>query len=299
MTIGRKRQIQASQSDRVFYAINTLLLLITFLIVAYPIYFVIIASVSNPLAVNSGRVILAPVGFTLNGYEKILAFSRIWLGYRNTIFYVILGTAIAVVLTVSLAYPLSRKDFRMRNPLMAMVAFTMFFGGGMIPTYLVINQMNLLNTIWAVVLPGAITAQHVIIVRTFFQSIPSEMVEAAAIDGATNFKVFLKIILPLSKAVVAVIVLYVASSLWNGYFGPMIYLTDQNLYPLQLFLRQILLQNDMQGVDISAAAVAEQQETAQLIKYGVIIVSTVPMMILYPFVQKYFVKGVMIGSIKG
>lgn len=241
MTIGRKRQIQASQSDRVFYAINTLLLLITFLIVAYPIYFVIIASVSNPLAVNSGQVILAPVGFTLNGYEKILAFSRIWLGYRNTIFYVILGTAIAVVLTVSLAYPLSRKDFRMRNPLMAMVAFTMFFGGGMIPTYLVINQMNLLNTIWAVVLPGAITAQHVIIVRTFFQSIPSEMVEAAAIDGATNFKVFLKIILPLSKAVVAVIVLYVASSLWNGYFGPMIYLTDQNLYPLQLFLRQILL----------------------------------------------------------
>lgn len=299
MTIGRKRQIQATQSDRVFYAINTLLLLITFLIVAYPIYFVIIASVSNPLAVNSGQVILAPVGFTLNGYEKILAFSRIWLGYRNTIFYVILGTAIAVVLTVSLAYPLSRKDFRMRNPLMAMVAFTMFFGGGMIPTYLVINQMNLLNTIWAVVLPGAITAQHVIIVRTFFQSIPSEMVEAAAIDGATNFKVFLKIILPLSKAVVAVIVLYVASSLWNGYFGPMIYLTDQNLYPLQLFLRQILLQNDMQGVDISAAAVAEQQETAQLIKYGVIIVSTVPMMILYPFVQKYFVKGVMIGSIKG
>lgn len=299
MTIGRKRQIQASQSDRVFYAINTLLLLITFLIVTYPIYFVIIASVSNPLAVNSGQVILAPVGFTLNGYEKILAFSRIWLGYRNTIFYVILGTAIAVVLTVSLAYPLSRKDFRMRNPLMAMVAFTMFFGGGMIPTYLVINQMNLLNTIWAVVLPGAITAQHVIIVRTFFQSIPSEMVEAAAIDGATNFKVFLKIILPLSKAVVAVIVLYVASSLWNGYFGPMIYLTDQNLYPLQLFLRQILLQNDMQGVDISAAAVAEQQETAQLIKYGVIIVSTVPMMILYPFVQKYFVKGVMIGSIKG
>ena len=299
MTIGRKRQIQASQSDRVFYAINTLLLLITFLIVAYPIYFVIIASVSNPLAVNSGQVILAPVGFTLNGYEKILAFSRIWLGYRNTIFYVILGTVIAVVLTVSLAYPLSRKDFRMRNPLMAMVAFTMFFGGAMIPTYLVINQMNLLNTIWAVVLPGAITAQHVIIVRTFFQSIPSEMVEAAAIDGATNFKVFLKIILPLSKAVVAVIVLYVASSLWNGYFGPMIYLTDQNLYPLQLFLRQILLQNDMQGVDISAAAVAEQQETAQLIKYGVIIVSTVPMMILYPFVQKYFVKGVMIGSIKG
>ena len=229
MTIGRKRQIQASQSDRVFYAINTLLLLITFLIVAYPIYFVIIASVSNPLAVNSGRVILAPVGFTLNGYEKILAFSRIWLGYRNTIFYVILGTAIAVVLTVSLAYPLSRKDFRMRNPLMAMVAFTMFFGGGMFP-YLVINQMNL-NTIWAVVLPGAITAQHVIIVRTFFRAFRPKWSSGRDRQRHQFPKVFLKIILPLSKAVVAVIVLYVASSLWNGYFGPMIYLTDQNLYP--------------------------------------------------------------------
>ena len=159
--------------------------------------------------------------------------------------------------------------------------------------------MHMLNTVWAVVLPGAIAASHVIIVRTFFQSIPRELTEAAAIDGCTNFKAFINIVLPLSKAVTAVIALYVASGLWNTYFGPMIYLTDRKLYPLQLFLRQILLQNDMQGADISAASVQEEQYIAQLIRYGVIIVSTVPMMLLYPFIQKYFVKGVMIGSIKG
>ena len=187
----------------------------------------------------------------------------------------------------------------LRTPLMMLVTFTMFFSGGMIPTYLVVSQMGLLDTIWAVVLPGAITASHVIIVRTFFQGIPKDLTEAAAIDGCTNFKAFIHIILPLSKAVTAVIALYVASSLWNGYFGPMIYLTNRKLYPLQLFLRQILLQNDMQGADISAASVQEEQYIAQLIRYGVIIVSTVPMMLLYPFIQKYFVKGVMIGSIKG
>ena len=209
------------------------------------------------------------------------------------------GTIISVSLTITLAYPLSRRDFRLRKPIMYMITFTMFFSGGMIPTYLVISQMGLLNTIWAVVLPGAISAQHVIIVRTFYQSIPSELTEAATIDGATNFKAYWYIVLPMSKAVVAVIALYAASGLWNTYFGPMIYLRDQNLFPLQLFLRQILLQNNMEGADIDAASVAEQQQIAQLIKYGVIIVASVPMMALYPFIQKYFVKGVMIGSIKG
>jgi len=159
--------------------------------------------------------------------------------------------------------------------------------------------MGLLNTIWAVILPSAITAQHVIIVRTFYQGLPPELTEAAAIDGATNFKAYWYIVLPLSKAVVAVIALYVASSLWNTYFGPMIYLRDTNKYPLQLFLRQILLQNNMEGADIDASTIAEQGQVAELIKYGVIIVASVPMMILYPFIQKYFVKGVMIGSVKG
>lgn len=297
--MNRQMSIRSTRSDRIFGAVDTILLAAVLLIIAYPLYFVIIASFSDPSLVSAGKVTWRPEGFTLAGYKRILSFSQIWLGYRNTIFYVILGTAISLVLTVTLAYPLSRKDFKLRTPLMMMVTFTMFFSGGMIPTYLCISKMHMLNTVWAVVLPGAIAASHVIIVRTFFQSIPRELTEAAAIDGCTNFKAFINIVLPLSKAVTAVIALYVASGLWNTYFGPMIYLTDRKLYPLQLFLRQILLQNDMQGADISAASVQEEQYIAQLIRYGVIIVSTVPMMLLYPFIQKYFVKGVMIGSIKG
>ena len=297
--MNRQMSIRSTRSDRIFDAVDTILLAAVLLIIAYPLYFVIIASFSDPSLVSAGKVTWRPDGFTLAGYKRILSFSQIWLGYRNTIFYVILGTVISLVLTVTLAYPLSRRDFKLRTPLMMMVTFTMFFSGGMIPTYLCISKMHMLNTVWAVVLPGAIAASHVIIVRTFFQSIPRELTEAAAIDGCTNFKAFINIVLPLSKAVTAVIALYVASGLWNTYFGPMIYLTDRKLYPLQLFLRQILLQNDMQGADISAASVQEEQYIAQLIRYGVIIVSTVPMMLLYPFIQKYFVKGVMIGSIKG
>ena len=297
--MNRQMSIRSTRSDRIFDAVDTILLAAVLLIIAYPLYFVIIASFSDPSLVSAGKVTWRPEGFTLAGYKRILSFSQIWLGYRNTIFYVILGTVISLVLTVTLAYPLSRKDFKLRTPLMMMVTFTMFFSGGMIPTYLCISKMHMLNTVWAVVLPGAIAASHVIIVGTFFQSIPRELTEAAAIDGCTNFKAFINIVLPLSKAVTAVIALYVASGLWNTYFGPMIYLTDRKLYPLQLFLRQILLQNDMQGADISAASVQEEQYIAQLIRYGVIIVSTVPMMLLYPFIQKYFVKGVMIGSIKG
>ena len=297
--MNRQMSIRSTRSDRIVDAEDTILLAAVLLIIAYPQYFVIIASFSDPSLVSAGKVTWRPEGFTLAGYKRILSFSQIWLGYRNTIFYVILGTVISLVLTVTLAYPLSRKDFKLRTPLMMMVTFTMFFSGGMIPTYLCISKMHMLNTVWAVVLPGAIAASHVIIVRTFFQSIPRELTEAAAIDGCTNFKAFINIVLPLSKAVTAVIALYVASGLWNTYFGPMIYLTDRKLYPLQLFLRQILLQNDMQGADISAASVQEEQYIAQLIRYGVIIVSTVPMMLLYPFIQKYFVKGVMIGSIKG
>ena len=295
----KKTGIQQPRSDRIFNAVDTALLFMVLLIIAYPLYFVVIASISDPSLVISGNVTWRPAGFTLDGYKRILKFHEIWLGYRNTIFYAVTGTFISVVLTVTFAYPLSRRDFMLRKPIMFLVTFTMFFSGGLIPEYLVINKMGLLDTIWAVLLPSAISASHVIIVRTFFQSIPRDLTEAAAIDGCTNFKGFAYIILPLSKAVIAVIALYVASSIWNRYFGPMIYLTDRNLFPLQLFLRQILIQNDMNGADVSAASVQEQQYISQLVRYGVIIVSTIPMMLLYPFIQKYFVKGVMIGSIKG
>ena len=203
--MNRQMSIRSTRSDRIFDAVDTILLAAVLLIIAYPLYFVIIASFSDPSLVSAGKVTWRPEGFTLAGYKRILSFSQIWLGYRNTIFYVILGTVISLVLTVTLAYPLSRRDFKLRTPLMMMVTFTMFFSGGMIPTYLCISKMHMLNTVWAVVLPGAIAASHVIIVRTFFQSIPRELTEAAAIDGCTNFKAFINIVLPLSKAVTAVI----------------------------------------------------------------------------------------------
>ena len=294
-----KNAIRPARADRIYEIVNTVLLLLVFLIVAYPLYFVVIASISDPLEVSRGSVILFPKGINFKGYARIFDFDQIWLGYRNTIFYTILGTVISVVTTVLLAYPLSRKDFMLRGPLMAMVTITMFFSGGMIPTYLVINQMGMLDTVWAVVLPGAISATNVIITRTFFQSLPTELREAAAVDGATNFKLFTYIIVPLSKAIIAVIALYYASGLWNQYFGPMLYLSKKNLYPLQLFLRQVLLQSDMEGVDVAADSMQEEMYLRELIKYGVIIVSVVPMLCLYPFIQKYFVKGVMIGSVKG
>lgn len=291
--IGRTR------NDKIFDAINGFLLLILLLAVAYPLYFVVIASISSPTLVNSGEVLFYPKGLNFTGYTFVLQDEMLWHGYLVTIVLTVVGTIINLALTFTGAYALTKTHLPGIKVIMFLFTFTMFFSGGMIPTYLCISEMGLLNTIWAVVLPGAITANHVIIVRTFFQGIPRELTEAAAIDGCTNFKAFTHIVLPLSKAVVAVIALYVASSLWNGYFGPMIYLNDQELYPLQLFLRQILLQNDMQGADISASSVQEEQFIAQLIRYGVMIVSTVPMMILYPFIQKYFVKGVMIGSVKG
>ena len=294
-----KNTIRAARADHAYNVINVVLLTCVLLIVAYPLYFVLIASVSNPVEVSSGHVLFTPAGLTFAGYEKIFHYPSIWLGYRNTFFYAALGTLISVVMTITLAYPLSRKDFKLRNPLMVMVTITMFFSGGMIPTYLVVAKLGMLDTVLAVVIPGAINAMSVIIARTFFQSIPQDLHEAAAIDGATNFTAFIHIIVPLSKAIIAVIALYAASGLWNDYFGPMLYLSNRNLFPLQLFLRQILILNDVSDGDISASTMQEQQQVAELIKYGVIIVSTVPMMCLYPFIQRYFVKGVMIGSLKG
>ena len=297
MTIGRKRQIQASQSDRVFYAINTLLLLITFLIVAYPIYFVIIASVSNPLAVNSGQVILAPVGFTLDGYEKILAFDRIWLGYRNTIFYVILGTAIAVVLTVSLAYPLSRKDFRMRNPLMAMVAFTMFFGGGMIPTYLLVTNLGLYNSRWVMIIPSLLSTYNVMVCRSAFSGIPEEVIESAEIDGSNDFQTFFRIAVRLITPTLAVLTLYYAVAHWNDFFTALLYISDESLMPMQVLLRRVLIQSSS---ELIGNMVTDDKAAASIqIRYVTIVVATLPILVIYPLLQRYFVKGVMLGAVKG
>ncbi|MFK7693278.1 carbohydrate ABC transporter permease [Paenibacillus sp. HJGM_3] len=290
-----------SSSDRWFDLVNYTLLAVLMLLVLYPLYFIIIASFSNPDLVNAGKLWLIPRDTTVEGYRRIFSDDSIWLGYRNTLLYTGLGTAINVVLTLTAGYALSRSDLPGRGLIMFLITFTMFFGGGLIPTYLLVKQLGMLNTIWAMVIPNAVSAFNIIITRTFFQStIPSELLEAAVIDGCSNTRFFMRIVLPLSMPIVAVMVLFSAVGHWNAYFQALIYLKDDELYPLQIVLRNILISNDVSGNMIDDLAnLSEQQRIGELMKYGIIMVASLPVLILYPFVQKYFVKGVMIGSIKG
>jgi putative aldouronate transport system permease protein len=291
----------ASKNDRWFDRLNAAFFAIVLLIVAYPLYFILIASISSPEQVNAGLVWLWPVDVSLDGYKKLLDTSRIWQGYLNTIIYATVGTAISVIVTVLGAYALSRKDLPFRTVILFPIVLTMFFSGGLIPIYLQIKGLNLLDTMWAVILPQTVTAFQLIIARSFFQStIPDELLEAAQMDGCNNTKFFLKIAAPLSLPIIAVLVLFSFVSHWNAYFNALIYLKNQELYPLQLVLREILIQN--QAADLSGGDVLDQlerQRLGEMIKYSAIIVASVPLLVLYPFVQKYFVQGVMVGSIKG
>jgi putative aldouronate transport system permease protein len=289
-----------STGDKLFDTVNTSFFVILLLIVLYPLYFIIISSFSDPVAVNSGDVWLFPKDVTLKGYFAIFEHEKIWLGYRNSILYTSLGTLINVCLTITGGYALSRKDLAGRNMIVMWIAFTMFFNGGLIPTYLVVKSLGMLDTVWALIIPNAITVYNLIIVRTFFQqTIPDELLEAAGIDGCGNTKFFLQIVIPLSKPIIAVIVLFSAVMHWNAYFPALIYLRDEGLYPLQLVLREILIMNEAQDMAMDPTELMESQDLAELIKYGVIIVASLPVLVLYPFLQKYFVKGIMIGSIKG
>ena len=293
-----KRQ---SRFDKGFDIVNVLLLGIVMVIVLYPLYFVVIASISNPLEVNAGRVLLFPRDITFKGYQMIFRDQDIMIGYRNTFFYTFLGTFINIILTTFAAYPLSRKDWVGRNLFMTMLMITMFFGGGLIPTYLVMNGLGLVNTIWAMIIPGAVSVYNVIVMRTFLvNSIPYELQEAATVDGASNFGLLFRIIIPLSKPILAVLVLFYGVAHWNAFFNALIYLSNKKLYPLQLVLRSILIQNQVaQDMFGDADSLNDRTILAELIKYGLIIVSTLPVLILYPFMQRYFVKGVMIGAVKG
>ncbi len=296
----RDNRIKPPRVDRVVDAVNYALLSVVLLIVAYPLIFVLSASVSDPQAVAAGKMVLWPVGLNFLGYEKILGFKNIWVGYRNTILYTITGTSINLVMTILFAFPLSRENFKARGILTLMITITMFFSGGMIPSYLVVKGLGLLNRIWAVLLPVALNTWNVIITRTYFQTnIPKELHEAAAIDGCNDTRFLLRIVIPLSMPVLAVMVLYYASGHWNSYFNAMLYLQDETRFPLQLFLRRIFIQNQLDIISTDPQAILEQQRLAGLIKYCVIVVSTFPMLILYPFIQKHFVKGVMVGSVKG
>ena len=286
-------------TDKVLDIVNHLILGIAVLLVLYPMYFVVIASFSDPVAINNGQVRLLPIGFNTLGYQKIFENVKIWRSYSNTIFYTVVGTSINIILTMMLAYPLSRKNFFAKGPLMIFVMFTMYFQGGLIPTYLWVNQLHLYNTPWIMVLLPAINVFNLIIAINFIRNnIPEELYEAASIDGCSHFKFFTMMILPLSKTIIVVLVLYYGVAHWNEFMNGLIYLRDEGYHPLQLTLRGILLQNQVSGLG-DVDSILEQQKAAELLKYGVIIVSTLPVLVIYPFLQKYFEKGVMVGSVKG
>lgn len=298
--------VKETKRDRIFLICNYIYVFFAFLIVFYPLVYMVSASISDPKLVGSGEMWLFPKGITFDGYKRVFENTSIWIGYGNTILYTVVGTTINLVVTLPAAYALSRKDFIGRNFFMGMFMVTMFFGGGLVPSYLLVKQLGMIDTIWAIVIPSAASIWNIIVSRTFFQSsIPKELQEAAQIDGCTNMRLFVKIILPLSMPIIAVMALFYGVGNWNSYFSALIYLNDSAKYPLQLVLRQILVLQQMaaQGggaIDAStAAAMNSKAEIAALVKYAVIIVATVPIIAIYPFLQRYFVQGVMIGSVKG
>ncbi|HLU21728.1 MAG TPA: carbohydrate ABC transporter permease [Bacillaceae bacterium] len=297
-------KIPRTRKDKLFDFVNYGLLSIILVLILYPLYLIVISSFSDPIVVNAGKVWLWPKDFTLKGYEILLENAEVWKGYVNSFLYTILSVLIGGSLVLTAGYALSRKDLVGRNFFMFMIVFTMFFSGGLIPSYLLVKDLQMMNTIWAVIIPSAVSAFHIIVAKTFFQStIPEELMEAAKMDGCSTTKFFFKIVVPLSTPIIAVIALFSAVSEWNSYFPALIYLYDQALYPLQLILRSILIasQDAAQVGDgaVDPEMIAEAQHYKELVKYSLIIVSSLPVLIIYPFLQRYFVKGVMIGSIKG
>ena len=293
-----------SKNDKVFQWFNYICLSFLLLVIMYPLYFIVIASVSDPKSIYNGEVIFKIKDFTFSGYSAIFNTRDIWIGYRNSLFYMFVGTFISLVLTLPAAYAFSRKDLVGRSWLTGIFLFTMFFSGGIIPTYMLIRSLNMLDTIWIMIL--GFNVYNMIVARAFFQStIPVELLEAARIDGSGNTQFFFRVVLPISPALIAVLTLYYGVANWNSFFNALIYLTSRELFPLQLFLREILLttqkaaQMGQNQSQVAQDMISTQQMLAESIKYGSIIVASLPMLILYPFVQKYFIRGVLIGSLKG
>jgi putative aldouronate transport system permease protein len=296
--------VRRSRDDVVFDTVNIFLVTLFFLIVLYPVYFVLIASVSKPGAVATGEILFFPRGLNIEGYKGVFAYREIWIGYRNTVLYTVSGTLLSLVLTLPAAFALSRKDFVGRGFFTIVFSITMFFSGGLVPTYMLVRALGMRNTIWSQIVPGAIEFWYIVIVRTYFQtSVPGEIIEAATIDGASWTKMFMRIILPLCVPIIAVMALFYGVDRWNSYFNALIYLSNRALYPLQLILREILIQNEVKsstlGDELQRMAMKEQMQFAGLIKYAVIVVSTLPVILVYPFLQRYFIRGIMVGALKG
>ncbi len=287
-----------SVGDKAFYVADYILVSMVICITLYPFLYIISASFSDATALGRGEVWLLPKGFSLVAYKLVIENNRIWTSYYNTIWYVVVGTAFNMIMTTLTAYPLSRKKFSARDKIMMFIAFTMFFSGGLVPTYLLVQTIGLINSRWSLVIPAAISTWNLILMRTFFEGIPESLHEAATIDGCSEFKIMFKIFLPLSLPVMAVMVLFYAVAHWNSFFSALMYLNDQDKYPLQIVLRKILMQYD-QGDDMLQNITKGRDVVGQSVRYATIVVSTVPILLVYPFLQKYFVKGVMIGAIKG
>lgn len=286
--------------DKVFDIVNTLLLVFIFIIILYPLYYVVIASFSDPDLVLTGKIFLLPRGFQLDSYKKVFGNSEVMNGYIHTIMYAAAGTCINLAVTLTAGYALSRPDLRGRKGFTLFFVFTMFFGGGTVPTYMLVRNLHLLNTFWAMVIPNAMSVWNLILCRNFFESnIPKELLEVSQIDGCRNDYFFFRIVLPLSKALIAVMVLFYAVGHWNSYMQPLLYLSDRSRYPLQLVLKNILISSQPDASLAGMTDRAEMYKQTEMLKYALVVVSSVPMIVLYPFVQKYFVQGVMVGSVKG
>lgn len=290
-----------SSGEKLFTILDYALLFFLVVIIAYPLIYIVSASFSSPEAVISGKVFLWPVDVTLRGYKAVFQNPKIMIGLRNSVFYTVAGTAINIVMTLLCAFPLSRKEFTARNRVAAFFVFTMYFSGGLVPTYMLVNRLGMVNTVWAMLIPTAMSSYNMIICRTYMvNTIPDELYEATQIDGGTPWQYFLKIVVPLCKPIIAVLVLYYGVAKWNDYYNAMIFIKQDALQPLTIIMREILIQNKVDYTMIKDARQAsEMAGLTQLLKYSTIVIASIPVLILYPFVQKYFVEGVMVGSVKG
>lgn len=295
--------IKPRKPERVFYGFTNILMFFLIVITLYPMLYVVFCSFSNPMELaKNNSLLFAPAGFSTKGYEFVLKQKEIYIGYANTLFYVVVGTFLNMVLTILGAYALSRKNMLLKKPIILLITFTMFFSGGLIPSYLVVQGLGMINSVWAMIIPSAISTWNLLVMKTSFGEIPESLLESARIDGANEFTVLARIVIPTSMATIAAITLFYAVGRWNEWFSALLYLQDRSKFPLQMFLREMLIMPQGSSSTFAAEAVTSGENSAQLkevVKYCTIVVSTVPILCFYPFLQKYFVKGVMIGSIKG
>lgn len=296
----RPKMLRKSVSDRIFLLTGYLLLTLFVLCIIVPLLYVIFASFMDPTVLQNEGLTFDLSSWSLNAYARVLQNNMIWTGFRNSIFYAVTFTFVSVVVTILAAYPMSKKELVGKKLFNTLFIITMFFGGGLVPTFLVISNLNMNNTVWAVILPNAFNVWNMILARTYYQSVPTELREASAIDGASEVAHYFKILFPVCKPIVAVLALYQFVGMWNSYFDPMIYLNNAEMQPLQLVLRSILIQNTPEpGMIADIQSMAEMAKLAELLKYATIVVSSIPLLLMYPFFQKYFDKGIMAGSVKG